>query len=82
MLAARQVERPPVQRARPVLPQLRVPSLILQCSSDALVPMAVGEYMHAQMPGSTLAVMGATGHCPHLSEPSETIAVIKDWLKD
>lgn len=66
---------------RAALPQLRVPSLILQCSTDALVPLAVGDYMHAQMPGSTLAVLTATGHCPHLSEPAEMIGVMKDWLR-
>ena len=61
--------------------KLTVPSLIMQCSSDALAPLAVGEYLHARMQGSTLAVMSATGHCPHLSEPSELVTAMKDWLK-
>jgi len=65
---------------RESLPQLTVPSLIVQCSADALASLAVGDYMHARMPNSTLSVLKATGHCPHLSEPSELVAVMKDWL--
>ncbi len=66
--------------SRPVLPKLAVPALIMQCTSDALAPAGVGEYMLRHMQGSTLAVLAATGHCPHLSAPDETIATIKDWL--
>ncbi len=59
---------------------LTVPSLIVQCSSDSLVPMGVGDYLRQHLPGSTLSVLNATGHCPHMSDPGETIAAIKDWL--
>ena len=61
---------------------VRVPSLILQCSEDMIAPLAVGEYVHAAMPGSTLRVMAATGHCPHMSAPDETIALIKAYLAE
>lgn len=66
--------------SRPDLAHLSVPSLIVQCSSDALVPLAVGDYLHASMAGSSLAVLSATGHCPHLSEPAEMIGAVTDWL--
>lgn len=62
------------------LAKLKVPSLILQCSEDIIAPVEVGHYLHQQVPGSTLKVMNATGHCPHMSEPEETIALIKDYL--
>jgi sigma-B regulation protein RsbQ len=32
------------------------------------------------MPGSTLREMRATGHCPHMSEPEETVALLDDYL--
>ena len=57
-----------------------VPSLILQCSDDMVAPQQVGEYVSAQLPMSTLRVMKATGHCPHMSHPEETIALIKEYL--
>jgi sigma-B regulation protein RsbQ len=60
--------------------QLRVPSLILQCSDDVIAPDAVGDYVHKHTVGSTLVRMHATGHCPNLSAPQETIDAIKAWL--
>jgi sigma-B regulation protein RsbQ len=63
------------------LARVRVPSLILQCSEDTIAPRAVGEYTHRQLPGSTLHVLQATGHCPHMSHPEETIAAIQAYLR-
>ncbi len=59
---------------------LKKPSLIMQCSDDIIAPNAVGDYLHAHLANSTLKILKATGHCPHLSEPEETIAVIKEYL--
>lgn len=62
------------------LPSLGVPSLILQCSEDAIAPIEVGHFVHRAIPRSTLHVMKATGHCPHISHPEETIEAIQNWL--
>jgi sigma-B regulation protein RsbQ len=62
------------------LPKVTTPSLIMQCSEDAIAPPDVGEYLHRHLPGSTLRVLRATGHCPHMSHPEETIQVIKEYL--
>jgi sigma-B regulation protein RsbQ len=59
---------------------VRIPTLILQCSEDIIAPRAVGEYVHRAISGSTIRVMEATGHCPHMSAPEETIALITDFL--
>jgi sigma-B regulation protein RsbQ len=63
------------------LPQLKVPSLIMQCSEDRIAPESVGRYLHRVLPHSTLQIMKATGHCPHLSAPGETIETMRDYLK-
>ena len=63
------------------LKKLKVPSLIMQCSEDIIAPNEVGQYIHQHLPNSTLKVMKATGHCPHMSEPEETITMIKDYLQ-
>jgi sigma-B regulation protein RsbQ len=63
------------------LPGVRVPSLILQCSDDMVAPAEVGEYLHRTLPGSTLRVMKATGHCPHMSHPEETVELIREYLQ-
>lgn len=62
------------------LPKLTVPSLILQCSEDLIAPMAVGEYLHRHLARSTLRVMQAKGHCPHMSAPEETRGLIREYL--
>jgi sigma-B regulation protein RsbQ len=62
------------------LPMLKIPSLILQCAQDSIAPVAVGEYVHRHLAHSTLVMMKATGHCPHLSAPQETIAAIAHEL--
>ncbi len=59
---------------------VRVPTLILQCSDDVIAPDSVGEYVHRQMPVSQLVRMRATGHCPNLSAPDETVAAMKAFL--
>jgi sigma-B regulation protein RsbQ len=61
--------------------RLAIPSLILQVREDAIAPMAVGEYMHARMPGSRLAVIEASGHCPHMSHPEDTVREIRRFLE-
>lgn len=63
------------------LGKLRVPSLIAQCSEDAIAPEDVGRYMHAHLPGSTYVKLRATGHCPNLSAPEETVAAIKSFIE-
>ena len=62
------------------LSAVRVPTLILQCSQDVIAPQYVGEYVHRHIPGSKLVIMRATGHCPNLSAPEETIAAIEAFL--
>ena len=62
------------------LAAVRVPSLIMQCSEDAIAPVEVGSYLHRTMPGSTLKHLKATGHCPHISHPEETIEAIRSYL--
>jgi sigma-B regulation protein RsbQ len=57
-----------------------VPSLILQCAEDAIAPVEVGAYLHRTLPSSKLRMMKATGHCPHMSHPEETIAAMREYL--
>jgi sigma-B regulation protein RsbQ len=63
------------------LPHVSVPTLILQVKDDAIAPVDVGRYMHARMLGSTLTVIDATGHCPHMSHPELTIGAMRKFLE-
>jgi len=62
------------------LERVRTPALVLQCSEDAIAPRAVGEYVHEQMPNSELVLLEATGHCPNVSAPDETVAAIRAFV--
>lgn len=62
------------------LQDVSVPALILQCSDDVLAPAQVGTYLREHLAGSTLVHLRASGHCPHLSAPRETLAAIADYL--
>ena len=62
------------------LGSVRTPTLVLQCSEDIIAPYAVGEYVTRNMPASQLVVMKATGHCPNLSAPDETVSAIKAFV--
>jgi sigma-B regulation protein RsbQ len=55
-------------------------TLILQCRDDIIASEAVGEYVHANIPGSSLQILDATGHCPNLSAPQEVIAAIRAFV--
>jgi sigma-B regulation protein RsbQ len=62
------------------LAAVKVPSLIMQCSEDMVAPLEVGHYLADHLAGSTLRVMRANGHCPHMSHPEETIALMKEYF--
>jgi sigma-B regulation protein RsbQ len=57
-----------------------VPSLILQCSGDLIVPREVGHYMLRHLPNSSLDVIDDQGHCPHVSEPTASSQAIDAFL--
>jgi sigma-B regulation protein RsbQ len=62
------------------LPRVPVPALVLQCSDDAIAPEEVGLYCAREIPRATYRKLRATGHCPHLSDPEETIGVLREYL--
>jgi sigma-B regulation protein RsbQ len=62
------------------LADVDLPTLILQCTDDAIAPTQVGEYVHAHVAGSELVMLDATGHCPNVSAPAETAAAIRAFV--
>ena len=63
------------------LASIDVPTLVLQCTQDAIAPVEVGRYVHAHVPNSTLVMLDAIGHCPNLSAPEATTAAIADFVR-
>ncbi|MDQ1698825.1 MAG: sigma-B regulation protein RsbQ [Frankiaceae bacterium] len=63
------------------LARVQAPTLVIQCTNDVIAPVAVGEYVRDHIPNATMALLDATGHCPHLSAPEETADAIDRFLK-
>lgn len=63
------------------LPKLKTHSVIIQMTDDAVAPVSVGEFMRREIKDSQLVLLEASGHCPHLSHPFETIEIIRNYLK-
>lgn len=46
-----------------------VPTTILYCDTDAIVPVEVIHYLGQKLPNNQLVKLAATGHYPHMSHP-------------
>lgn len=55
-------------------------TLIMQCRDDIIAATQVGEYVHERVPGSQIAYLNASGHCPNLSAPAEVVAAIRAFV--
>lgn len=62
------------------LANVTVPTLVVQCSSDAIAPPEVGAFIQDQIKDSRLVTLNATGHCPQLSAPEETVEAITAFV--
>jgi sigma-B regulation protein RsbQ len=57
------------------------PTLLVQARADAAVPEDVARYLHAQIRGSELRMIEATGHLPHISAPQAVIEALRGFLR-
>jgi sigma-B regulation protein RsbQ len=65
---------------RPLVSQLKLPTLLLQSSFDAVTPAEVGDYLLTHLPAATLIPLPSTGHFPHLNAPLQTLAAMQPFL--
>lgn len=69
------------QDSTPLLPSIRIPTLIIVGEEDTLTPPEVSERMHKAISGSQLAVLPAAGHLSSLEDPqtfNDTLARFLD----
>ncbi len=62
------------------LPQVTVPTLVVQSAHDVIAPDHVGRYVHGAIPGSAFVQLATTGHIPNLSGPDELVAALRAYL--
>ncbi|HNB26276.1 MAG TPA: alpha/beta hydrolase [Alphaproteobacteria bacterium] len=65
---------------RAVLPSCTAPTTILQTRHDPAVPLQAAQYLGEHIPASTLEIIDATGHLPHLSAPATMAAALRRHL--
>ncbi|WP_296621242.1 alpha/beta hydrolase [Marivirga sp.] len=63
------------------LSKVTVPALIIQSHPDIIAPVEVGKFVYKEMPKSSYTQLESPGHCPHLTEPEQTIRAMKSYLK-
>ncbi len=58
---------------RAIAERLERPTHLLQTANDLAVPQEVAAWLHRHIDGSTLDIMEAWGHLPHMTAPAEVI---------
>ncbi|KAA2214444.1 alpha/beta fold hydrolase [Teichococcus oryzae] len=66
--------------SRPMLPGIRVPTLVAVGEADILTPPELSEEMAAAIPGARLALIPQSGHLPTMERPEASTALLRDWL--
>ena len=66
--------------SRPMLHEIRVPTLVICGREDQGTPLAASEEIAAGIPGSRLAVVEDCGHLSTSEQPQAVTALMRDWL--
>lgn len=64
----------------PLLPHLRVPTLVICGELDQATPPALNKQVAEKVPGARYVELPGCGHCPPLEQPKAFIAAIKDFV--
>jgi pimeloyl-ACP methyl ester carboxylesterase len=59
---------------------LKLPTQIIWCDADRIVPLALGRRLNENIPSAQLTVLSDCGHFPHEEKPEETVAVIRAFI--
>ena len=63
----------------PALADVRVPTLVLHGELDHIVPLDIGRYVAASIPGAELVVIPGAGHVPSITRPHAVVDAIEEW---
>lgn len=80
-----------VQSARQIVPEdidtlperyktITLPTLILWCDHDRIVPLDVGLKLRRTLPNSTLRLVEGCGHMPQEEQPETTLTLLKGFI--
>jgi class 3 adenylate cyclase/pimeloyl-ACP methyl ester carboxylesterase len=74
-------DRDPEMDIRPLLPAIRVPTLVVHGTEDRQVPFAAAEYLAANIPGAQLYGFKGYGHVPLFTATQEFCDVLRRFIR-
>jgi pimeloyl-ACP methyl ester carboxylesterase len=74
-------DRDPDMDIRPLLPAIRVPTLVVHGTEDRQVPFAAAEYLAAHIPGAELYPFEGYGHVPLFTATQEFCDVLRRFVR-
>ncbi|MBP6279979.1 MAG: alpha/beta hydrolase, partial [Rhodocyclaceae bacterium] len=63
-----------------LIPQLKMPTLIIWGAKDRLIPLENGQRFHREIAGSQLVIFDQLGHVPQEEDPVQTVAVASKFI--
>ncbi len=78
--SARQIMPDDVEAISARYASIELPTLILWCDHDRIVPVGVGLKLKRTLPNAKFGVITACGHMPQEEEPEQTMLQIRDFL--
>jgi pimeloyl-ACP methyl ester carboxylesterase len=74
-------DRDPDMDIRPLLPAIRVPTLVVHGTEDRQVPFAAAQYLAAHIPGAQLHPFAGYGHLPLFTATKEFCDVLRTFVR-
>lgn len=65
---------------RPLLPKIKLPTLLLHGDADRILPLASSQWLASQLPQSELLVLPGAGHAPMMTFPQEIAAAVNRFF--
>jgi pimeloyl-ACP methyl ester carboxylesterase len=78
---ARQIQPPDLDEFSGRYATLTLPTLILWSRDDEIIPLALGERLHAEIANSRLLVFSEVGHAVHEEAPQLMLPILQDFLQ-
>ena len=80
--SARQIVPPDLESISARYKTIELPTLILWCDHDRIVPLDVGLKLRRTMPNSKLRIISECGHMPQEEQPEAVLSEIRLFLAD
>jgi pimeloyl-ACP methyl ester carboxylesterase len=80
--SARQIVPPDIDSLSARYKTITLPTLILWCDHDRIVPLDVGLKLRRAMPNSKLRIISECGHMPQEEQPESVLSQIRLFLAD